>query len=89
MNAQLKEMIRCTDPNRRAKLAVQVQADIERVAKGYLHVVDMQHRLVRQLLDAGLTHIPDSDEEISLDHISDEVGAGLIIGSTRKWDSPR
>lgn len=88
MNAHLKEMIRCTDPNRKAKLAVLVQGQIEKLGREYLEVVQMQAKLVRQLLDAGLTEMPGSDEPISLAHITDEAGAVEIMGRTRKWDSP-
>ncbi|WP_395138510.1 hypothetical protein [Armatimonas sp.] len=73
MNAQLRRMIAEPDRNKRAQLAALVQADIENLSKKYLSLVERQERIVRALLAAGLTHIPDTDEVLSLEGIGDKL----------------
>lgn len=71
MNAQLKQMIRAGSPKDRAILAAIVQADIDHMARQHIALANRQHQLVSQLIAAGITHIPGTDDVISFEGIAE------------------
>lgn len=62
MNAQLLQMIAATDRNKRVKLAMEVQSQIDAVAKDQLRLIERQRVIVEALIAAGIETLPAGDD---------------------------
>ena len=68
MNSSLQRMLFEKDTNKRIKFAVEVQGDIDNLAKRHLRLANRHYKIVEALVSMGVTELAvDDDAPLSID----------------------